>query len=768
MLIRSENKYLWALVLILLLASMLMFPLGLGSSRFEHLPASWSFVFGTLLMAVLLAAIRQVSQAHRWLAPLFWTLLALAYLVRIIWQLALDFSGEGFTSNFYVHASPQALQLGLKEYAGSLALALLAFAMVAYLLVRLGKKPLLFKWSHSVVLVPVLLGLLWYSPAYSPEQELLRNFMAFSAASNPGTLNKQEIRIFRNTGLVHLDDNEKSRIVAAAATPPRNLILVYLESFQLAFTELGPFKDLTPNLNRLMREHGYHANWLSSADATMEAIISTQCGTLVSSPQGSSTFANTKAIVPRLACLPDVLHAAGYRQVYLGGFDKSFSGKEKFLSGHGYDEVVGWEDWQKKGFKNRDHYWGLDDDQLFEQALIRIEELAAAPDKQPFNLTLLTLSTHPPFFSSSNCTPYSANPDDTILEAIHCTDELLGKFVERLKSSGVLANSTLVLVGDHDIFNLPEVKAYFPELSTDPRLLLIIIDPEQRFDYAQQVNIAYDLAPTLLDILGVQTNTQFVWGNSVFDPQEYHVTRNFRGKDATKLEFMTAGSRECGAANETLLPPLNDCQHTQLLRLSDKYLYGFYGQEPVPAVLCDEENELRVTVDAGESPVSMHILGNDVSDSFAYNGRPLNPSEPGFYLYIKASTSRAAGFYYFSLEHEYYQMKLVEALLELDADNQIVLAYKPHGDVQIIEPLKRLLRDYGFKRPDLKQAFVIATNGDPAKGQVFVQRGMNHTALELDSVQCRQLAQMDQPRTVVERGAIAKLLLPYQKAFPDP
>ena len=51
--------------------------------------------------------------------------------------------------------------------------------------------------------------------------------------------------------------------------------------------------------------------------------------------------------------------------------------------------------------------------------------------KGPFNLTLLTVDTHHPTGNASHsCSKYGAI-DNSILHAVHCTDYLVGRFIER-------------------------------------------------------------------------------------------------------------------------------------------------------------------------------------------------------------------------------------------------------------------------------------------------------------------------------------------------
>ena len=742
----SEKAGIWAAASFAACIMLLVVPMFFSSFRFPGWPAAVEFGVATILIAVFLTALNQAARHKRWLIPLFWVMLALVFLVRLTWFLVLDFSGEGFTDNFYVHISTQALDVALREYSRTLALALLAFAITAIIMVYARKKaPARAAAAYATAAASLLLYVL--IPFNGPEGQILANYVRFQHSMDPEQLDEQGVFELAETGLVSLEGNRKTNIVASTGPNPKNLVLVYLESFHLAFTDDGPIPDLTPNINRLKREFGHHANWLSSADATMEGIISTLCGTLVSTPQGSSTFANTDSILPHLACLPDVLRAAGYHQVFLGGFDKNFSGKNLFLTDHGYDEVIGWEEWQQRGLRNNDGYWGLPDDELFRQAVEWVRGLDADSNRQPYNLTLLTLSTHPPGFAASSCMPYRTGPEKSILlEAIHCTDQVVGEFVRQLRAGGLLENTTLVITGDHDIFN-------------------IIIDPDRSFSYPDQLNVAYDLAPTVLDFLGVEHNVGFIWGTPVSQPRNYHVSRRFRGSRLDDLEFQDLTELDCRASANPPRPPLDGCEHKQLLGLSDRYLYGFYGESEIHAGLCNEQKDLLAEVQLGEQPVSLRFHGAEMAKAFAHEGRPLDPATPGFYLFIKASESRAAQFYYYGLDHVYWQMQLVITLLELSPGDQFVLLYKPENAPRLIEPLERLLNDYGFTQPGLEHPFIIASNGSPGEEEIFFDQGESAAQLRLSSTDCAALTRSGD-RPVIERDVINELLKPYREEFP--
>src|SRR6185437_12261896 len=113
----------------------------------------------------------------------------------------------------------------------------------------------------------------------------------------------------------------------------------------------------------------------------------------------------------------------------MGGAPIQFSNKGLFFKLHGYDQALGLQQMEARaGGKLPEAGWGLYDSVLFKLALGRYRELEAG--RKPFNLSLLTLDTHPPDGRPSpGCPRYAAN-DNRMLQAVHCTDYLLGHFID--------------------------------------------------------------------------------------------------------------------------------------------------------------------------------------------------------------------------------------------------------------------------------------------------------------------------------------------------
>lgn len=312
--------------------------------------------------------------------------------------------------------------------------------------------------------------------------------------------------------LLDLHPVPPKRVVAA---PGKDLVFLYLESGERIYWDPKVFPGLTPNLERL-RQQGLDFSGFeqfAGAGYTIAGMFASQCGM----PLFTSPFAGLDAAAgndnsastfhPKLTCLGNVLHKAGYTQVYMGGAPIQFSNKGLFYRLHGYDEALGLHELEK-----RTHYkltasgWGLYDSELFPIALAQYRELEAAG--KPFNLSMITLDTHPPHGRPSPGCPKYAASDNSMLQAVHCTDYLVGKFIAALKKEPDWKNTVVVVMSDHLMMRNDAEPLYPKGYHRQPALLVLNagrgVRPMRMYHM--------DIAPTLLDLMGVRTNATFIAG----------------------------------------------------------------------------------------------------------------------------------------------------------------------------------------------------------------------------------------------------------------
>jgi phosphoglycerol transferase len=285
----------------------------------------------------------------------------------------------------------------------------------------------------------------------------------------------------------------------------RNLVFIYLESLEQTYFDDSLFPGLVDGLTGLESESIFFTDIGETHGAgwTIAGMVATQCGLPLYVPVSGNSMSGMDVLMPDALCLGDVLAAEGYRLSFYGGADLSFAGKGKFYSSHHFDEVKGRQELlaqvQDPDYLNS---WGLFDDELFALSFKRFRELAGSGER--FGLFLLTLDTHHPHgHPSASCSDViyqdGTNP---ILNAVACSDHLVSRFVERIRSSEFGKDTVIVIASDH----LAMRNTASDRLSKGQRRnLFMILDPAlEQARVVDKKGTTLDVGTTLLPFLGYQ------------------------------------------------------------------------------------------------------------------------------------------------------------------------------------------------------------------------------------------------------------------------
>lgn len=603
-------------------------------------------IVGTLGITLLLFVIYDLlKEPNPTLAILFFVgSLICLLLVRLTFAMVYDFSGRGFSSEFFAHFGKQSFMVGLDEYGYVLLFIIVSLCILLILLIKLLNKQKQYKLRTNIILLFVSLGLIITTLNSSTEWNLFNSYNRYNSIILESA-DKSTIRAETNAILKPLRPTsklpiEKHEIIATAATKPKNIIIIYLESFSEILTENKQYPNLTPNLDRLKVENTSFTNNFSSAYITIEGIANSQCGTLMNMDNGNNSLTSATGRLANLPCLGDILHKAGYKQVFYGGALLEFSGKGAFLSEHGYDEVKGLNDWRKKGHDN-EVIWGLADTNLYDEALQKILELNK--QEQPFNLTLLTLGTHVPGFFFETCSQYKGiTPAEPFLDAIHCTDYLIGQFIQQLKNHNILQDTVVYIQGDHALFFKSSMKDLFGEMVVDKRVVSIIVDEDTHnlpLDTAKPTTTV-NMVANILHLLDIKHNVDFILARSDFKEstdKPYLLTRynDYYGMD---IIYNSPKNVYCDYDNSYSLSfPLNSCEKRKALnavyRLGSSYSSQLGFQQ-----VC--EKGVKISVDSISKQISVKWGDKDLSQQFFSAGRKFENIKYGFYLLMLDSNDR--------------------------------------------------------------------------------------------------------------------------------
>jgi len=312
-----------------------------------------------------------------------------------------------------------------------------------------------------------------------------------------------------------------------------NVIVVIMESMRAhEFGLYGAKQSLTPNLDALGAESLVVDPFYANSHATIQGEAAVNCSAYEFA-SSTSIFRNFSS--NHFTCLPAIFGARGYSTYWFNAYKKEFGNAYGFLRKHGTRKFFDIQSFH--GMRTRRIGWGASDDDLFRLALRKLDD---AP--KPFYAEVLTLSNHYPFTQK-----YPTDPDfpggakydtdyNNYVRGIFYADSAVGKFVEQLKQKSWWENTLLVINGDHGIRRFPDDPALtLPEKEEmNYRLPLIIrsgaddVVPKTRLHI---VGSQVDIAPTVLDLLGLRVPNAFV-GRSLLRVKPDEVRPIFMIQDA--------------------------------------------------------------------------------------------------------------------------------------------------------------------------------------------------------------------------------------------
>lgn len=512
----------------------------------------------------------------------------LLLLILAIFQLSrflsFYFQGGSFNQQFFFHFNLNAVIEAGMAYQSLLGVSLAFLAAVAFLSfltlratryekVTLYKSVLLLvMFSSCTAIDPDLFRLLkgTFSPLWQTEQVL-------AAESLPW----QELGLNKSV----LDKSQ------SAALPGKNLVFIYLESLESQYLDEQVFPGLTPHLSRIMGEglNFTSIQQVAGTGWTVAGILSSQCGTPLlyePGPDGNDILQN--GFLDQAVCLGDVLKQAGYQQTFLGGASTRFAGKRAFLVGHGYDEVLGKDELTVR-LEDSSYLsgWGLYDDSLLSIAVERYNELASS--EKPFNLTLLTLDTHhPDGHSSASCTAYE-KVDNSMLDAVYCSDFLLNKFVAEISKHEAWEDTVVVILSDHLAMRNVAYQYYAEDYN---RQLFFTVLNADRQGEIRLPGTHMDVAPTVLDLLGVSHGQTFVAGSSLLATSRQQIDKS--------ILISEQRQQALGFVNSTLLTSSGGelCETPQVLAVRNGRL-SLAGKEYVLTISGNPVRIDKLTSDYG-------------------------------------------------------------------------------------------------------------------------------------------------------------------------
>ena len=325
----------------------------------------------------------------------------------------------------------------------------------------------------------------------------------------------------------------------------RNLIYIYMESTELSFMDQkhgGAFpENLLPEMTMLSEEgedfsgeDGSRNGGISLPGATwtMGAIFAQSTGLPLKISIEQNSMDSQKAFFPSVVSIQDILEEEGYTQKFLLGSVGYFGGRELFMKDHGNVQVEDFSYWKRQKKFPRDYWvnWGFEDEKLYTYA--KEELLSLAKEKQPFNLTLLTVDTHfPDGYVCRLC--QNTYPDNQYANVFRCASRQVTDFVNWIKEQDFYENTTIVISGDHPTmdrdFCEDVPKSYQRKVYT-----VFLNSVAKRKSNGKRAYSTFDYFPTTLAAMGVEISGERLGlGTNLFS-EEATLTEKFGIKEEKK------------------------------------------------------------------------------------------------------------------------------------------------------------------------------------------------------------------------------------------
>lgn len=364
----------------------------------------------------------------------------------------------------------------------------------------------------------------------------------------------------------------------------RNVVLISLESTQGFVIDQGVNgEEITPFLNGLVKDSFYfnqiYDQTAQGKTSDAEFMMDTSLYPLAS----GSVFVRRPGNTFR--SLPDILNEEHnyYSATFHGNVD-TFWNRHVMYETLGYDRFFSEEDYTVTE-ENSINY-GLKDIPFFKQSAAYMENLP-----EPYYTKFLTLTNHFPFLLEEEDTfiDEAETEEDVVnryVTTVRYLDESLEIFFAKLKEKGLYEDTIFVLAGDHygisekyedGLNELLGKEANTASRMEHKQIPLIIHIPGQKGETISTPGGQIDIRPTLLHLLGIQTETRYSFGHNLFTRDSDHPVI-FRDGSFVSEEYIYKNNvcyeKEGGQETDTenCEPYLETVREE--LKLSDRIIFG--------------------------------------------------------------------------------------------------------------------------------------------------------------------------------------------------
>ncbi|ETO40693.1 Lipoteichoic acid synthase LtaS Type IIb [Fructilactobacillus florum 8D] len=326
----------------------------------------------------------------------------------------------------------------------------------------------------------------------------------------------------------------------------KNVVILHLESFQqFLINKKINGKEVTPFINKIYNSNHTYAfdNFFhqvgqgktSDAENMLEtSTYGLPQGSLFAQVGSDNTFQGA----------PAILDQQGYSTAVFHGNVASFWNRNNTYKNLGYQYFFDASYYDTSGDKATGY--GLKDKLLFKDSTKYLQRL-----QQPFYAKYITVTNHFPYQlddkDMKNNRLKAPDTDDTAVNnyflTAHYLDQSVKEFYDYLQKTGLDKNTVVVLYGDHYGISNAENPSLAPLLDKDgnnwndydnamlQRVPFMINSPAIEDGHVSSVyGGEIDVLPTLMHLLGINSQKYIQFGTDLFSPQHDQVVA-FRNRD---------------------------------------------------------------------------------------------------------------------------------------------------------------------------------------------------------------------------------------------
>jgi len=377
----------------------------------------------------------------------------------------------------------------------------------------------------------------------------------------------------------------------------KNILVIHYESMQnlnigLKFNG----EEVTPNLNKLVKDSIYFSNYYSQVSVGTSSDSEFTFNTSLMPTNNGTAFVSY--FNREYVTTPLLLREKGYYTFSMHANNGSYWNRNIMHETLGYQRF-----YSKKDYEIDDVIGlGLSDKSFYRQSIEKIKEINAKG--QPYYGTIISLTNHTPFSDTDKYGEFDVSLKTTkaneetgeeeevtypylegtklgnYFKSVHYADEALGEFISMLEEEGIMDNTVLVIYGDHDA-RLPKTdyrKLYNYDPETDSskscevgddtctridsntyellrKVPFIIYSKETKAKLHKEVTTVmgmYDAMPTLGNMFGFYNKYQL--GHDIFSVGDDNIVVFPNGNWVTNKIYYNAQNASYLTLKETELP----------------------------------------------------------------------------------------------------------------------------------------------------------------------------------------------------------------------